>query len=126
MPNIEEEWREIENFNRYYVSNLGRVKSTIGKEKILNQYTVRGNYLQVKLRRDNKSYNRSVHRLVALAFIDTDDKTKEVHHINGIRTDNRYNNLIWLTKEEHIKIHNEEISLNELIEKYNLKVDINK
>ena len=40
MPIIEEEWREIEGFNRYYVSNLGRVKSKIGREKILNQYKI--------------------------------------------------------------------------------------
>lgn len=124
MPIIEEEWREIEGFNRYYVSNLGRVKSKIGREKILNQYKVQGNYLQVKLRKDNKSYNRSVHRLVANAFVYTDDKTKEVHHINGIISDNTYNNLIWLTREEHIKIHNGEINIDEVIDKINS--DINK
>lgn len=124
MPIIEEEWREIEGFNRYYVSNLGRVKSKIGREKILNQYKVQGNYLQVKLRKDNKSYNRSVHRLVANAFVYTDDKTKEVHHINGIISDNTYNNLIWLTREEHNKIHNGEINIDEVIDKINY--DINK
>lgn len=124
MPIIEEEWREIEGFNRYYVSNLGRVKSKIGREKILNQYKVQGNYLQVKLRKDNKSYNRSVHRLVANAFVYTDDKTKEVHHINGIISDNTYNNLIWLTREEHNKIHNGEINIDEVIDKINS--DINK
>lgn len=124
MPIIEEEWREIEGFNRYYVSNLGRVKSKIGREKILNQYKVQGNYLQVKLRKDNKSYNRSVHRLVANAFVYTDDKTKEVHHINGIISDNTYNNLIWLTREEHNKIHNGEINIDEIIDKINS--DINK
>jgi hypothetical protein len=124
LPIIEEEWREIEGFNRYYVSNLGRVKSKIGREKILNQYKVQGNYLQVKLRKDNKSYNRSVHRLVANAFVYTDDKTKEVHHINGIISDNTYNNLIWLTREEHNKIHNGEINIDEIIDKINS--DINK
>lgn len=124
MPIIEEEWREIEGFNRYYVSNLGRVKSKIGREKILNQYKVQGNYLQVKLRKDNKSYNRSVHRLVANAFVYTNDKTKEVHHINGIISDNTYNNLIWLTREEHNKIHNGEINIDEIIDKINS--DINK
>lgn len=100
-----EVWKEIEGFERYKVSNLGRIKSTIGKDKILKEYVVNGGYRQVKLRKDNKSYNRSVHRLVAIAFIETDSIHKEVHHINGIRTDNRADNLQWLTKEEHLKIH---------------------
>lgn len=101
-----EEWKEIKEFGgRYLVSNYGRIKSLIGKPKILKQYKTTGNYLIVKLSKNHKAYNRRVHRLVALAFLDVDDKTKEVHHINKNQCDNRVSNLIWLTKEEHYKIH---------------------
>lgn len=95
----------IEGFERYMVSNYGRIKSLIGKEKILRQYTTTNNYLIVKLCKNNKTYNRRVHRLVAKAFVFVDDDKQEVHHINGNRIDNRAFNLKWLTKEEHIKLH---------------------
>lgn len=43
-----------------------------------------------------------VSRLVALAFIPTDDTTKDVDHIDNNR-ENMYNNLQWLTRSENIK-----------------------
>lgn len=103
----EEEWRVIEEFDRYLVSNKGNIKSTIGKEKILKQYMLPNGYLQVKLSKNGKSYNRFVHRLVAIAFVDTDSVNKEVHHKNRNRTDNNADNLEWLTKEEHVRKHKE-------------------
>jgi len=103
LPN--EEWKPIEGFERYLVSNYGRVKSLIGKEKILKQFTTETGYLIVKLCKDNKPYNRRIHRLVARAFIDVDDDNKEVHHINRNKKDNTVNNLMWIAKEEHYKIH---------------------
>lgn len=103
-----EEWKEIEGFERYYISNKGNIKSTIGKEKILHQYILPNGYVSVKLRRDNKSYNRFIHRLVAIAFIDTDDKSKEVHHKNKNRSDNNVDNLQWVSTEEHRKLHSKE------------------
>lgn len=100
-----EEWKPIEGFERYLISNYGRVKSLIGNEKILRQYLTDTGYLIVKLCKNNKTYNRRVHRLVAKAFLTVDDDTKEVHHINRDRKDNKYNNLMWISKEEHCKIH---------------------
>lgn len=107
MSTNEEVWKQIEGFERYFISNKGRIKSTIGKEKILKQEITERGYHQIVLRKDNKSYHRRVHRLVALAFIETDDKTKEVHHIDRNRSNNKADNLLWVSKEEHNKIHNE-------------------
>lgn len=104
---IVEEWKQIEGFERYYISNLGNIKSTIGKEKILNKYISTTGYYIVKLRKDNKSYNRFIHRLVAIAFIETDNKHKDVHHKNSNRLDNNVNNLQWVTREEHRKLHSQ-------------------
>jgi len=103
LPN--EEWKVIEGFERYMVSNMGRIQSLIGKPKILKLFPTNGGYLMVKLSKNKKAYNKRVHRLVAIAFLQTDDTTKDVHHINENILDNKASNLKWLSKEEHSRLH---------------------
>lgn len=111
---IAEVWRYVPGYEGLYmVSNKGRVKSlnynNTGEEKIVSQYlSAYDGRFMVHLCRSNKK----VHRVVALAFIPIPDKYKgipidelDVHHINFIPTDNRVENLVWLTKKEHMEIH---------------------
>ena len=102
-----EEWREITGYDgQYLVSNLGRVKS-IGNnknrhEKILKPGHRRGGYLCVNLKKENKDKVVSVHRLVAMAFPEICGEWYEravCHHLNEIRTDNRPENLRWVTNK---------------------------
>ena len=68
---MKEEWKQIEGFGDYYISNLGRVKSCrTSKPKILKQTMQTRGYLMVGLLDANdKHHFKSVHRLVASAFI---------------------------------------------------------
>lgn len=111
---MNEIWKDIEGFEGLYqVSNLGRVKSMnynrTGKEKILKKSVTHG-YERVVLYKDKKQYNKNVHRLVAGSFIDNPNNLESVNHINGIKTDNRAENLEWVTCKEN-NIHAVETGL---------------
>lgn len=106
IRNMEEIWKDIEGFEGLYqVSNLGRVKHLQGynhkKEFVLTPYLDDKGYFHVSLSKENKIKKRLVHRLVALTFLDNHRQCKEVDHINGVRNDNRVENLRWCTRKEN-------------------------
>ena len=114
--NNQEVWRPIDGFEGLYeVSNLGRVRSLdryvnrnggIGllKGRILKPQLVIGGYIQVTLYRNCKPSLFKIHRLVAMTFQDICGqyiKELEVDHKNTVRTDNRAENLHWVTRKEN-------------------------
>lgn len=58
-------------------------------------------YLQVGLYLDSKVKRHSVHRLVALAFIDNPNLLKEVNHKDGDRINNCASNLEWVSRSDN-------------------------
>lgn len=100
----EEKWKDIEEAPNYEVSNQGRVRNKKTK-RILNPgaYGATG-YKQVNIAipsEGNKQRKRYIHRLVAIAFVPNPDGKREVDHINGDKTDNRADNLEWVTSSEN-------------------------
>ena len=87
----------------YQVSNLGNVKSL--HKKSLNGFVLKPKkshgYCRVGLF-DKKHKYFMIHRLVALAFIPNPNDYPFINHINGIKNDNRIENLEWVTHSQNI------------------------
>lgn len=79
---------------RYQVSNLGRVKSLIGHEKILKP-EIRTGYYAVNLSKNNKQKSKRIHRLVAETFIPNPDNLPQVNHKDENKLNNNVANLEW-------------------------------
>lgn len=96
-------WKDIKGYEGLYqVSNLGNVKSLkYGREKILKGYKNYKGYLTVKLLKNKKSKIYLIHRLVAICFLPNNFGNVEIDHINTDRTDNRLENLRWVTHKEN-------------------------
>ena len=68
----------------------------------MNQYAGPNGYVRVSAKHENgKMHNTGAHRLVALAFIPNPNNLPEVNHKNGVRSDNRAENLEWVTSSEN-------------------------
>lgn len=110
---MKEIWKDIPSFEGYYqVSNLGRIKALARKtfdknckaynrKEHIVQPSLTRTYYKVHLSKQNKLYYFSVHRLVALVFIPTDDTSKHIDHIDTNPLNNNVDNLRWVTVSEN-------------------------
>ena len=101
----EEEWRNVIGFDGHYqVSNFGRVKSfKWGVEKILKPNCSKDSYPRISLYQNGELKKVLVHVLVAKACIPNPNNLPVVNHIDNVRSNNRVENLEWVTYSENQK-----------------------
>ena len=99
IENLENEvWKDIIGYEGHYkISNLGRLISLKNnKEKLIKSNLNTQGYPQARLLKVGiKQKISRIHRLVAENFIENKLSLKQVNHINGIKSDNRLENLEW-------------------------------
>lgn len=108
-------WKDIKGFEEFYqVSTCGRVRSverkiTYSDGRVRNYPSCElipsigtNGYFGVSLHVNNNKNRREIHRLVAETFLDKPEGKNEVNHINGIKLNNKVNNLEWVNRQENI------------------------
>jgi 2-oxoglutarate dehydrogenase complex dehydrogenase (E1) component-like enzyme len=98
-----EEWRSVKGYEELYkVSNLGQVRNPSGH--VLSTHPNKKGYLRVSLYRNNRQSNPFVHKIVAEAFLrEKLTESHQINHKNSVKTDNRSENLEWVTISENIR-----------------------
>ena len=114
LYSMTEIWKPIKGYEGLYlISNNGRVKSThrlvitrsgISRE-VIDRYLkisiTSSGYKAVTLSKSNIQKTICIHKLIAIAFIPNPKNKAQVNHRNGIKTDNKINNLEWCTASEN-------------------------
>ena len=111
-----EVWKDVIGYEGLYqVSNMGNIRCLgfegqsrkQGKKRYVDYVNPRldkNGYYYVRLCHPIlKSKAFMLHRLIAQAFIDNPKNKEQVNHINGIRSDNRIENLEWMTSKENLR-----------------------
>ena len=108
-------WKKIIGFEKQYeISSIGNLRSIdrlvdhyrggkrLYKGSIKNTRLNDKGYYRCNLKKDGKRYDFTIHRLVAIAFLDKAENKEIINHINGIKSDNRIENLEWCTASENV------------------------
>lgn len=111
-------WKPVPNFEGYFeVSNQGRVRTVERKvrfvskrgceswrvkaRKIISQQLINSGYMVVHLQKDGVRHAKTVHSVVAMAFLGERPCGLDVCHNNGVKTDNRSVNIRYDTRRNN-------------------------
>lgn len=116
---MRETWKPVSGFDGYEISDRGRVRSfrrNNGQGRTLKTETSDRGYKQVSLYKNGKRHQKSIHRLVAEAFIDNPEEKETVNHKDCDKTNNCVSNLEWMSKSENVQ-HAYDNGLNENVKR---------
>ncbi len=104
QSNIVEEWRSVPGYEGLYsASKTGKIRGERDnhqqpKQRILKPAKTKGGYLTVSLCKEQRKRTTRVHQVIMLTFIGRRAQNLTVNHKNGIKTDNRLENLEYMTQ----------------------------
>lgn len=102
-----EEWLPVNGYEGFYeVSNLGQVRNVKERRhtsigRVLKPLPTTNGYFRVCLNKDGERRYISVHRIVATTFLGVPDSELQVNHIDGVKSNNRIDNLEWVTSKQN-------------------------
>lgn len=112
MEDLQNEiWKDVAGYDGLYqISSIGRFRS-FAKKKTVTKYGIKNKdgYYVTSMMKKGIRHIVTIHRLVAIHFIPNPENKQCINHKNGIKTDNRVENLEWCTTQEnteHAKINN--------------------
>jgi len=97
------EWRDVPNFKGIQASNTGLIRSIKrGFPYELKRFIDKKGYVRVSITNsEGKTRNKSVHRLVCMAFLPNPNNLPQVNHKDGNKTNNNVENLEWITNRDN-------------------------
>lgn len=104
---IQSAWKPVNGYEgRYEISDRGEIRFCFSwarakKGELKKTSELNGGYTMVLLCSHGSEKGLLVHRLVAQAFIPNPEKKPQVNHKNSVRSDNRVENLEWVTRSEN-------------------------
>lgn len=101
---MQEIWKELcglDGLPDFLVSNIGNVRNKATGFQY--KFSFCKGYRVANIRYKGKQKNVKAHRLVAMAFLPNPDNLPEVNHKNGVKSDNRLENLEWCSRSQNAK-----------------------
>lgn len=107
-------WKDIENLNGYQISNTGKVRNHLNNDYIMKPFANIYGYLEIVFSYKGKKIHKTIHSLVAKAFIDNPNSYTEVNHKDENKQNNNVYNLEWCTRKynNNYGTHNKRSGLN--------------